>query len=154
MAASDCPHPLASLKLDIGGTGTRGMASISQVVCLLCNSKHGGPAGLMVIVKAMQADQAELWAALQRAGISRDESPPSAPTSPRAKAGPCPQYIGWLKIESAGVGQRGHSGRVWFRCAGCRGSWVESAGLKLFLDLLRDDRKKIRAALARLGQQV
>lgn len=148
-----CKHALDVLKVESSGAGVRGMTSLLNVSCLSCNKKFPGSSGVKVLADALQADNRAVWKALQAAGMSRDDLP--APLVPRrTEVGVCEHYLGWIRIESAGIGVRGATGRVWFVCAGCKVSWNESAGVAIFFTKLREDQRKVHAAIRRLGVDV
>jgi hypothetical protein len=139
--------------VEAGGAGVRGMTSLLNVSCVGCTKKFPGSSGVKVLAEALQAANKAVWKALQSVGMSRDDLP--APLVPqRTEATVCAHYLGWIRIESAGVGVRGATSRVWFSCAGCKQSWNESAGVAIFFAKLREDQRKVHAAIRRLGVDV
>lgn len=147
-----CPHPFPSLEVDPGGAG-RGQVGIQQVRCKRCDARFAGPLGIKCLVESLKQEQAALWAALRSIGLPADQDPSSFLEEGRYRGPGCSHPLGWLRVEGAG-NARGHSGSIWFKCSGCKEGWPLAAGLKLFLNLLKNDTDQIKAAIRRLGGQV
>jgi len=146
----ECQHPLASLEVDVGGTGQRGKSSMSHVVCRACKGRFPEAAGVRVLVDALRVDHSDVWDALSRAGVMPRDRPPGRQDREIHKK-KCAHHLAWIRVETSGIGVRGAAGLIQFRCAGCKQAWSQQAGLKVFLDLVKLDRDRIHRALRKIG---
>jgi hypothetical protein len=133
----------------------RGQANIQHVVCRLCNKRFPDALGVALLIEGGARDSVALWAAVTALGYDRPKNKPLVLSKGGKPAKEdCPHYLAWLKVEGAGTNVRGTAGNIHIRCAGCKQSWNQAGGLKVFLEKLKADRLKLRSAIRSLGGKI
>ena len=149
--AGDCSHPIHRLDLDAGKSGSRGMAISYRVICAACKEVWPGPVGLVRLMSGLVKEGEDLWVAVR--GLGGEKPVPAAsPASRGGKVDPgdCEHFLVWLKLESA-VGARGRTHSYKVRCVGCKGSWLNAAGLGVLFGKLKENQESLWREIVRLG---
>lgn len=143
-----CDHPFNSLELDVGRSGQRGQANIQHILCTKCSGRFVDARGVAMLIASGARDSVDIWAAIKELG----GKPPKRAVAVRGERPTketCQHFLAWLRVD--GTAARGATGNVSVRCVGCRQSWNQAGGLKIFLERFKEDRQQIRAALRALG---